>query len=365
MYVEGLQFKNFRNLFDGIILPAKNINVIYGDNAQGKTNIIEALWLFCGGHSFRNSKENEFIKFKEKYAKIEAKFYSQDREQKAEILFKGGKKEVVINGVRRKSSSALIGKYTAVIFSPEDLSLVKRGPSSRRRFIDSAICREKIQNAVLISKYNQTLNQRNALLKDIYRHPELKAMLEIWDETLCSIGCEIIFRRLNFIENLSRFAEEYHLGISDGKEELELRYISTCLAEKGDSAEDIRQKFHFALKKSIDDDCRAGFTTIGPQRDDFDIIINEKKAKVFASQGQQRSAVLSLKLAEAKLLGELIGENPIILLDDVLSELDRSRQDFLLNKIADYQVFITCCDFSDIGLLKEGKKFLVREGSVS
>ena len=364
MYVTGLQFKNYRNLDDGTILPGKNINVIYGNNAQGKTNILESLWLFCGGHSFRGSKENEFIKFGENFSRIRAKFYSQNREQEAEILYNSGKKEVTINGVKKHSSTSLIGKYTAVIFSPEDLTLVKRGPAARRRFIDSAVCREKLQNAVTLSKYNQTLNQRNALLKDIVRHPELKTMLEIWDENLCQLGAKIIAQRISYLDKIIEYAKNYHIGISDNKENLEIKYISTCSAKKGDSVEEIYSKLKDCLKNSVEDDCRTGFTNIGPQRDDFDIIINGKKAKIFASQGQQRSAVLSLKLAEAKVLSEMTGENPIILLDDVLSELDKKRQNFLLNKIADYQVFITCCDFEEAGLLKEGKKFYVEEGRI-
>jgi len=365
LYVTGLQFKNYRNLNDGIIYPEKNINVIYGNNAQGKTNILESIWLFCGGHSFRGSKENEFIKFGENFSRLKVKFFSQNREQEAELLFNGGKKEVTVNGVKKHSSTSLIGKFTSVIFSPEDLNLVKRGPSARRRFLDSAICREKLQNAVVLSKYNQTLNQRNALLKDIYRHPELKGMLEIWDESLCSLGAQIVRRRISYIDKISESAKTYHSGISDDKEKLGIKYISTCGAEKGESVEQIYEKFKKSLSESIDDDCRTGFTNIGPQRDDFDIIINKKKAKIFASQGQQRSAVLSLKLAEAKVLSDLTGEMPIILLDDVLSELDKNRQSFLLNKIAGYQVFITCCDFDEEGLLKEGKSFFVEEGKIS
>ncbi len=365
MYVNDLQFKNYRNLNDGIISPCKNINVIYGNNAQGKTNIIEALWLFCGGHSFRGSKENEFIKFGESFSRLKIKFFSQNRNQEAEILFNGGKKEVSINGVKKHSSTSLIGKYNAVVFSPDDLTLVKRGPSARRKFIDSAICREKLQNAVILSKYNQTLNQRNALLKDIFKHPELKGMLEIWDENLCYLGAQIIYQRFLYIEKIREKASEYHLGISDNTEKLDIKYISTCSAKSGDSVEEIYNKLKTVLNENVNEDCRAGFTNAGPQRDDFDIIINNKKAKIFASQGQQRSAVLSLKLAEANVLSELTGENPIILLDDVLSELDKKRQSFLLNKIADYQVFITCCDFEEEGLLKEGKKFLIEEGRIS
>ncbi len=365
MYVTRLQLKNYRNLFDGEINPCKKINVIYGDNAQGKTNILEALWLFCGGHSFKGSKENEFIKFGEKFSKIKADFFSQEREQSAEIIFNGARKEVIINGVKKKSSASLIEKFNAVVFSPEDLTLVKRGPLARRKFIDGAICREKLKNAVLISKYSRTLNERNALLKDIYRHPELKSTLEIWDDTLCRLGAEIIFRRLLYINCLSSDAEEYHSGISDNTEKLEIVYNSNCKAKFGDEQEEIFEKLLRGLKNSKKEDINSGFTNIGPHRDDFDIIINGKKAKTFASQGQQRSAVLSLKLAEANVLSSLTGENPVILLDDVLSELDKKRRDFLLNKIKKYQVFITTCELKENEVLMEGKKFFVKEGKIS
>ena len=365
MFVTGLQFKNYRNLTDGVVQPCEGINVIYGDNAQGKTNLLEAIWLFGGGHSFRGSKENEFIKFGEKFSKLKTSFFSQDRNQNAELTFGGGKKEVIVNGVKKQGSSSLIGRFTAVVFSPEDMTLVKRGPSARRRFIDSAICREKIQNAMTLANYNRTLNQRNALLKDIFRHPELKMMLEIWDENICKLGAQIIVQRLKYITSLSEKASGYHYGISDNNEKLDIKYISTCGAQFGDSENIIAEKLMENMKSNLREDCSSGFTNGGPHRDDFDIIINDRKAKIFASQGQQRSAVLSLKLAEAKVLSEITGENPVVLLDDVLSELDRKRQDFLLNKIDGYQVFITCCGVGEHEALKNGKKFFVKDGGIS
>ena len=364
MHVLNLHFSNYRNLEDKSINPCENINIIYGDNAQGKTNLIEALWLFCGGHSFRGAKDSEFIKFGKDFAKISIDFFAQNREQTAEIIFTNSKREVKINGVKKISSSALIEKYTAVVFSPEDLSLIKRGPSVRRKFIDSAICREKLQNAVMVAKYNQILNQRNALLKDINRNPELESTLEIWDDTLCSIGADIIIQRLSYIEKLKEYAKIYHRGISDNTEELDISYISSMGANSKDSKKEIFEKFAEELKNSRREDLYSGYTNIGPHRDDIEIIINNKKAKIFASQGQQRSAVLSLKLAEAKVLKELTGENPVVLLDDVLSELDKKRQDFLINKIKEYQVFITCCDFVDKDSLENGKYFYINDGRI-
>ena len=364
MYITNLSYENFRNLENDNIKPCENINVIYGNNAQGKTNLLEAMWMFCGGHSFRGTKDKELIQFEKNYAKLNVTFFSQEREQTAEIIFKNGKREVSINGVKKTSTSALIGKFTAVIFSPEDLTLIKRGPSGRRRFIDSAICREKLQNAVLISKYNQTLSQRNALLKDIYRHPELKSTIEIWDDALAVLGGDLIIKRLDYVNKLTKYCEKYHYGISDNTERLRVKYISSFDFDKNAEKIEIIRIFSQALKTSREEDIRTGYTNVGPHRDDFDIIINDKKAKIFASQGQQRSSVLSLKLSEAHILKEQTGENPIILLDDVLSELDKKRQDFLLNKISNYQVFITSCQLDEREQMKKGKCFYVEEGKV-
>lgn len=364
MQVLSLGFENYRNLENNTVNFSNEINVIYGDNAQGKTNLLEALWLFCGGHSFRGAKDNEFINFDKSFAKLSIKFFSQNREQEAQLTFNGKKRDVVINGVKKSSTSALIERYIAVVFSPEDLNLVKRGPNGRRKFIDSAICREKLRNAVLLSKYNQTLNQRNALLKDIGKHPELKETIDIWDDTLCLLGAQIISGRLCYIKKLREYAKTYHLGISDNKETIDIKYVSTCEAKEKDIQEEIFEKLKKALQKTRREDFYTGYTNAGPHRDDFDIIINGKKAKNYGSQGQQRSAVISLKLAEAKVLKELTGENPVILLDDVLSELDVKRQEFLLSKIREYQVFITCCEFENKEKIENTKYFHVKQGKI-
>lgn len=364
MKVLGLLYENYRNLENGYLQPCEGVNVIYGRNAQGKTNLLEALWLFCGGHSFRGSKDSELIAFNKKTAVLKTRFYSFEREQTAEIKISSGKREVKINDVPKKSSSALIEKYNAVVFSPEHLTLIKRGPSLRRNFIDSAVCREKLKNAVIISKYNKTLNQRNSLLKDIFRHSELKDTLEIWDEALCVLGASIIFQRLKFIKQLTKYAGEYHKGISDNSEKLSFSYCSNADIEDDDDEQTIAKKLKNALLKCRREDFNTGYTNVGPHRDDIDIIINSKKAKLYASQGQQRSAVLSMKLAEAEILTKRTGEKPIILLDDVLSELDNSRQEFLLNKIEDYQVFITCCEKSNKEQLKKGKIFKIENGKI-
>lgn len=364
MIVKKLKFENFRNLLNNEIVPCEKVNVIYGDNAQGKTNLLEAIWLFCGGHSFRGSKENELIKFDDKFFKLTMDFDSFGREQNAEISFSQNKKKIKLNGVEKNSSSYLTEVFSCVVFSPENMTLVKRGPSLRRKFLDGAICQHRIRYAAALAKYNQIINQRNALLKDIYKHKELKDTLPIWDDSLAVTGAIILKERIEYIKELKIYAQKYHEDISCSKEVLDIEYISNCGATEDDSIETITEKLRDAYQKSRSEDYHTGYTNIGPHRDDMDIKINGISAKTFGSQGQQRSAVLSLKLAQAQMLYKKNGEKPVILLDDVLSELDPKRQDFLLNKVEDYQVFVTCCEESNKEQLKSGKVFYINSGEV-
>ena len=364
MKVNRIGFKNFRNLEDSEIFPGSGVNVIYGDNAQGKTNLLEALWLFCGGHSFRTAKDSEVIKWNADFARLEMDFFGQGRDQRAALQILPNKKIVKINGVEKNSAYTMIEKFCAVVFSPEHLNLVKRGPGERRKFTDSAICREKLQNAVILSKYNRMLSQRNALLKDIFRKPSLEDTLDIWDAQLIHYGALLIYKRLEYMKNLSQKAAGFHSGISKDKEALSVRYLSTEDVNDDDSLEIIREKFAAKCAQNRKSDIHLGVTLSGPHRDDMEILINGKNAKSFASQGQQRSAVLSLKLAEAAVLRERMGEEPVILLDDVLSELDSGRQDFLLNELKNCQVFITCCEKQNKEQLKRGTVFYVSKGSV-
>ena len=240
MKVKRIGFKNFRNLEDCELFPCDGVNVIYGDNAQGKTNIIEALWLFCGGHSFRTARDSEVIQWGKDFARLEMNFFGQEREQNAVLTFLNGKKTVTVNGVEKSSASALIEKFCAVAFSPEHLNLIKRGPGERRRFIDSAICREKLQNAVILSKYNRMLTQRNALLKDIARKPYLEDTLDIWDRQLVTHGAMLIRKRLDYMQMLSEKAAAFHSGISKGREELKIRYLATEDIQPEDDLDTIR-----------------------------------------------------------------------------------------------------------------------------
>lgn len=364
MIIKKLRFENFRNLSNGEIIPCEKVNVIYGDNAQGKTNLLEAIWLFCGGHSFRGAKENELIHFDDSFFKLNMDFYSYDRDQNAEIAFSQNKKKIKINGVDKNSSSYLTEIFSCVVFSPENMTLVKRGPSLRRKFLDGAISQQRIRYAAALAKYNQIINQRNALLKDIYKHQELKDTLPIWDDSLAVTGAIILKERMEYIKELKVYAQKFHDDISSSKEKLDIEYISNAGVTEEDTIEIITEKLRVAYEKSRKDDYHTGYTNIGPHRDDMEIKINDISAKTFGSQGQQRSAVLSLKLAQAQLLFIKNGEKPVILLDDVLSELDPKRQDFLLNKVDSYQVFVTCCEESNKEQLKQGKVFYINNGEV-
>ena len=344
MIVKSLKFSQFRNLRDNIIYPAPGVNVIYGDNAQGKTNLLEAIWLFSGGHSFRGSKESELTRIGSKSSELTMEFFSQERDQEAVIRFAGNKKAVEINSVLKPSSSYLSQCFAAVVFSPEHLALVKNGPALRRRFIDGAICQQDIKFAVLLSKYNRTLFQRNALLKEIYRHPELKETLCIWDDSIISIGTKIIAKRLEYINKLNVIAKEFHLGISSGKEEFFIDYVSSVGIKLEDTEKEICEKLTAGFEKYLKEDIKLSCTNCGAHRDDLEFYLNGMKAKNFGSQGQQRSIVLSLKLAESKILQDYFEEPPVVLLDDVLSEIDRGRQEFLLSNTRNCQTFITGCE---------------------
>lgn len=365
MNVTRLAFEQFRNLENGEIIPCDSINVIHGSNAQGKTNLLEAIWLFTGGHSFRGTKDGELPRLIDgknaDTAQLSMELFTEGREQTLELFFKNGRRSSVINGVEKKTGSALVGKFCAVIFSPEHLLLVKEGPARRRSFIDGALCQAKPAYARVLSNYNKALLQRNTLLKDMVRHPELKDTLDIWDERLILFGTQVILERIAFCRQLAPKAMEIYAGIAKEKEAVSFLYAPF---DGADDPVSITESFTAALKNSQNTDIRMGFTSVGPHRDDLSIEINGLSARTYGSQGQQRSIVLALKLAEADILFEKTGERPVILLDDVMSELDMSRRDYLLNHLDGRQVFITCCDPETVRLMEKGRGFLIENGKV-
>lgn len=364
MIIKSLRFEGYRNLSDGEIIPDESVNVIYGKNAQGKTNLLEGIWLFSGNRSFRGARDSELIGFERECARLSIEFFSENREQNAEILYLKGKKEVKLNGIKQSSVSKLMGKLCIVVFSPEHLSLVKSGPSERRKFIDSAICQIRPNYSEMLAVYTKLVSQRNALLKDIQYHSELEDTMDIWEERLAAFGSKIIRTRINYIERLRLAAEKYHFGISDGKEKLDISYVSSFDAELCKDKTQLVHEYLNLLRKSRREDIKDGHTSVGPHRDDVCIKINGDNVRSFGSQGQQRSCVLSMKIAEAELIRQAVDQEPIVLLDDVLSELDSKRQEFLLNEISDRQVFISCCERASVERLKSGRLFFVDKGNV-
>ena len=365
MKLLSVTFEGFRNLDNTQIHPCEGVNVIYGENAQGKTNLIEAIWLLTGNKSFRGSLDKEMIGFDREFARIKASFFSQGREQTAELVFMHGKKEAYLNGVKLTGASALYGNLFAVVFSPEHLSLVKNGPSERRKFIDSAICQIKPSYRDMILMYNKTITQRNALLRDLPTNPGLYDTLSAWDERLASVGMGITVVRNKYIKMLHKRASHYHEGISYGREKLSIEYSSAVDGLDDKTDEQVRADLYALLKSKRREDTTYFTTSCGPHRDDIEILINGEPARKFGSQGQQRSCVLSMKIAEEELVKLASDEEPVVLLDDVLSELDPQRQKFLLNEIGDRQVFITCCESASATRLDGGKLFYVENGGIS
>lgn len=364
MIVEKLSLLNFRNIENVDFCPCENVNIIYGDNAQGKTNLIEAIWLFTGARSFRGAKDSEYILFEKPFCDLNISYKTKEREQTSQIKISHDKKQIFHNEVQKKSASELVSTFCASVFSPTDLNMIKGSPQLRRKFIDTSVCQLYPKMVRLLSEYQRVMTQRNALLKDINFHPDLIDVLDVWDRKLSQIGSEIIYLRKRYINSLSPFIKEIYVGLSKGAETLDVSYETSIF--EGDIShlprDDIFMLFNNKLCKNRDEDLKTGCTNFGPHRDDLSIYINKINVKCFGSQGQQRSVVLALKLAECELLKKSLGENPIVLLDDVMSELDENRQKYILNNHLDKQVFITCCDKGLFSALTQGAIFNMQKG---
>ena len=360
MNVLRLTLEHYRNLKSNTLTFSPGSNVIWGNNAQGKTNLLEAIWLFTGGHSFRGVKDSELIAFGEERSALTMDFFSEGREQTIELLLENGRRKFTVNGVEKKSGADLIGKFCGVIFSPEHLSLVKGGPLLRRSFLDGALCQSKPGYAKEFVLYQRTLRQRNMLLKDLAKDPALLPTLEIWNQFLAARGMQVIRQRQELLKGLKPDLQKIYSGLSNSKEAIGIRYVCSVSREE----ELTEELFLERLRETEKSDLLTGYTSVGPHRDDLEILIDDVSARMYGSQGQQRSAVLSLKLAEASILEEITGEKPVVLLDDVMSELDAERQEYLLNHVKDRQTFITCCDPHSIRSFKNGALFYTEQGVV-
>ena len=354
MWINKIKINNFRNYNLQEINLEKNVNVFYGENAQGKTNIIEAIFLCSMGKSFRTNKEKEMIKLNEQKAIIEIEYQKTDRDGKIRIEI-GPRKTVFVNGVKLKKLSELLGNLNVVIFNPDDIHILKGGPQNRRRFLDIMISQLKPNYMYHLSLYLKTLEQRNNYLRQIREEQMAENMLDIWDEKLAEHAIIIQKYRKEFIGKIQEKIKKIHGEITEEKEEIEIEYISEC---------DEKNKYLYLLKQRRKLDIIKGFTTKGVHRDDFVIYINKKRLDIYGSQGQHRTAILSLKLSELNIIKDEIGEYPILLLDDFMSELDQKRRNHFLEKIENTQVIITCTEKINV----ENKNILiynVKEGHIT
>ena len=366
MIIKSLELADFRNYEQLKIDFSSGTNILYGDNAQGKTNILEAIFVAATTKSHKGSKDKEIISFGKDEAHIRAIIDRDNAEYRVDMhLRKNKSKGIAIDGQKIRRASDLIGKLNIVFFSPEDLSIIKNGPSERRRFMDMELCQLDQIYLNSLSKYNKLVVERNKILKDLFEHPENRVLLDVQDKQLCEYGSVIIKTREKFIKDLNEIIRPIHEKLTGGKENLSVYY------EPNVSVDEFEKKLSAARQKDI----YTKQTTVGPHKDDFSFIVQksgeepskEIDIRKFGSQGQQRTASLSLKLSEIEIVIKAKKENPVLLLDDVLSELDSNRQNYLLNTIGDIQTIITCTGLDEFvnNRFSIDKLFRVTEGTVS
>ena len=338
MIIESMELQHYRNYPALQISFDPGTNIFYGDNAQGKTNALEAMYVCCTTKSHRVSRDKDLIRFGQEEAHIKLQVKKDNVSYRIDMHLKKNKpKGIAVNGIPIRKASELFGIANVVFFSPEDLNIIKNGPSERRRFLDLELCQVNKLYVHNIVNYNKILMQRNKCLKDLSFRPEYESTLEIWDEQLIRYGLPLMEYRKQFIDQLNRLIEVVHGKLTGKKEHLVLSYEPNVQPEE----------FSAVLVKNRESDKKQKTTLSGPHRDDMSFFINQIDIRKFGSQGQQRSAALSLKLSEIELVRELIHDYPILLLDDVLSELDRGRQNHLLNSINHIQTMITCTGLDD------------------
>lgn len=358
MIIESIELQNYRNYEQLHMDFSSGTNILYGDNAQGKTNILEAVYVCSTTKSHKGSKDKEIIRFGEEESHIKLTIRKQDVPYRIDMHLKSNKtKGVAVNGLPIRKASELFGIVNVVFFSPEDLNIIKNGPAERRRFIDLELCQLNKLYVHALVNYNKTIVQRNKLLKELSFRPEYESTLDVWDMQMVQFGCQVIQYRMEFIKQLNEMIVGIHRQLSGDKETLELFY------EPNVSVKD----FENELRRNRESDIRMKTTGIGPHRDDISFIVNGIDIRRFGSQGQQRTAALSLKLAEIELVKYLVKDYPILLLDDVLSELDGNRQEHLLAGINHIQTMITCTGLEDFisHRFQIDKIYKVVEGTVT
>lgn len=362
MYIEKLKLENYRNYSEIEMDFDPNVNIILGENAQGKTNLIEAIYISSMGKSFRNSNDKDLVKFDADMCRVNTCYKKFDEDKSVEIAINNtGKKYIKVDGLAAKKISELMENILTVIFSPEDLKIIKEDPAKRRNFVDRELCQLKISYFNNLSNYKKTLKQRNSYLKESNID---KNMLDVFNMQLAQYGAKIIKERMEFVKKLNKISQKIHNEITNGRENIEIKYVSNIPVEE--KTELIEINFLNALKNSESQDLIHKNTSRGPHKDDLKVLINKIDAKKFGSQGQQRTAALALKLAEINLIIEEKEETPILLLDDVMSELDSERQKYLVNGLKNIQIFLTTTELVEEvrQSLPHGKIINIKKGEI-
>ena len=365
MQLSKLTLRDFRN-YEALELDCDpGVNLIVGNNAQGKTNLLEAIAYAGSGKSFRAMKQSEMVRFGADFADIEADVCAQERCQKLRwVIFNGSRpRQIWRNGAKKKSAGELAGVLPTVLFCPEDLMVLKAGAAQRRRLGDHALCQLRPNYDAALTEYNRILEQKNRILKDHFQNPNVLAILPEYNLRLCQVGALLISYRSRFYDSLGKSAAKFHSQFSGGVEEFQLHYktvstVSDPFASLPKLTEDLLAHLESHYRAELE----SGQCLTGPHKDDFDVTLSGINLKSYGSQGQTRTAAISLKLAQRELMGREWGEEPVLLLDDVLSELDQGRQDFVLNQIVSGQVFITCCEPGRFTRL--GKTIEIEKGKV-
>ena len=363
MLIRSISLENFRNYDQAAFDFSESVNVITGENAQGKTNLLESLYLLTGSRSWRTRFDKELIKFGCDQGSIKANVFCEDRDQKVEMLFRRGlRRKICKNGVC-KTATELSGSINAVLFCPDDLNIVREGASCRRKFMDAALCQLRPKYGEMLSRYNKLWEHKTACLKQLRDWPDMPVPLGEINEQMCALSAQMIRYRASFVRRISEKAAEIHAEFSGGRERLSLEYktVSTVTDTFAGAAEIYEQVVQHQLSHDRAEKDSLSCLT-GIHKDDIEIYINDMPARQFASQGQARTAALSMKMAERLLFLEETGEPPILLLDDVLSELDEKRQEFVLNRIGGGQTFITCCEGGDIASRTGGTVITIENG---
>lgn len=359
MFVNRLVLENFRNYETLDLAFDPGINMIYGNNGQGKTNIIEAIYLFAAARSHRTNREKEMIRYQQPFAKLELFFENKQRDLSAQFrIFQDKNHEIAVNEIQAARNSDLIGNFNAVLFSPEDFGIIKDGPSERRRFTDIAISQVKPNYFKCLMNYQKILKMKNKVLKE---GADFLSMVDIYNESLAEIGADILFYRNKFFDFLKEVTPRFHREITLSLDEFRLEYEACVpIGERQKMKKDLLGKLERVKQKEV----LERTAIVGPHREDISFYIAGKKVREFASQGQQRTVILVLKLAQAEYIKELTGEYPVLLLDDILSELDAVRRKYLLSEIKDKQVVLTGTDKASFGRRKDTKLIHIENGKV-